>query len=190
MNGNRVNGIKSVGAHGSGNSHVRPRVQGQQGIKNQNSATCPGQEHPSLLQCCGTEGRCEYTEKQQWHHSSRRDRTPGASVIVGTGKGLTKVSLSFSVAKDKCMCSTVDVALGGRGIGREGREKSKREMPPPSLSTGHSGGPAALLTRIYDHKPIRAEFRVEDQDLRASQFSGAIVWVWISSSSSLGDSKP
>lgn len=102
---------------------------------------------------------------------------------------MTKVTLSFPVAKDKCMCSSVDIALGGRGSREEGREKSEREMTPPSLSTGHSGGPPALLTRIYNHKPIRAEFRVEDQDLGAPQFSDAILWVWISSSSRLGDPK-
>lgn len=77
----------------------------------------------------------------------------------------------------------------GREGGREGGRKSKKELSPPSLSTGHSDRPAALLTRIYDRKPIIAEFRAEHQGLGAPQFSGAIAWVWISSGGSLGDPK-
>lgn len=57
---------------------------------------------------------------------------------------------------DKCMCSSGEVTLGGT----EGGVISQ-EMLPPSLAIGHSRGAAALPIRIYDHKPITAEFRAE-----------------------------
>lgn len=70
-----------------------------------------------------------------------------------------------------------DAALrGGRGV------NLKRKRPP--LPYPQSGDTAALLTRIYDHKPTIVEFSVEQK------FRDPLVFRRISSRDSLKDLKP
>ena len=67
--------------------------------------TCPGQERPSWLWCCGTGGRCGCRGKQRWHRNSQRGKTPGVSVVedLETGRGLeVSLPLSFPVTMDRC----------------------------------------------------------------------------------------
>lgn len=63
---------------------------------------------------------------------------------------------------------------------------SKREMLPPSLTTDNSGGPAALLTSLYDHKPSM-EFRAEHQGLGPLSFQVLLPGCGSAVRRSLGD---